>query len=57
MVGWLIEFRLMISCDLYMMVLVLSFEVVFRNIFTLEEVSRTTSEDLSYFRNLAESRV
>jgi hypothetical protein len=51
------EFRLMISFDLYMMVLALSFEVVFRNISTLEEVSRTTSEDLSYFRNLAESHV
>jgi hypothetical protein len=56
-VGWLIEFRLMISFDLYMMVLALSFEVVFRNISMLEEVSTTTSQDLSYFRKLAESRV
>jgi hypothetical protein len=56
-VGWLIEFRLMISFDFYMIVLALSFEVVFRNISMLEEVSTTTSQDLSYFRKLAESRV
>jgi hypothetical protein len=51
-VGWF-----SFSFDLYMMVLALSFEVVFRNISRLEEVSSTTSEDLSYFINLAESRV
>jgi len=47
----------MISFDFYMIVLALSFEVVFRNISMLEEVSTTTSQDLSYFRKLAESRV